>query len=487
MESCWNFVSYAHMIVQMMVMGYVLYRFAEPFMQESSREKPFPCSCAGHLSIFPLGARVHKKGAVCTGIAYFTTMLFLYFVPLKIDNFTAYSIGVAAAFLVMYRTDRRNFRQKVFIAVTFFALRWLSVYMVGIITEELYQKIISSAYMAGHPYLQLAAYIVMEILDVAAKAAVAGLGAGYIVKAYIYKNENMSLKEMFMLIVPSITGMTGYGIMQYYQSYLEISVGKAISGAYHILAFLHFGISIVTIVVMTVLFQNIRARQEEKLQNELLSAQIDSTEKHIAQVESLYQNICSIKHDMTNHILTLEGLYAGEQREEAKAYGAELKNLLSEMTGEIKSGNPVTDVILQEQRKEAEKRNIRFRTDFYYPKGSRINAFDISVILNNALQNAMENVKHCPSENVNGDAHCISVHSYHRDNAYMIEICNSFTGDLQWDMENELPVTTKRKADGHGYGLVNIRRVAEKYSGDIAIDVKNGEFCISIMLMMDSE
>lgn len=255
-------------------------------------------------------------------------------------------------------------------------------------------------------------------------------------------------------------------------------MGEAISGAYHILAFLHFGISIVTIVVMTVLFQNIKARQEEKLQNELLSAQIESTEKHIAQVESLYQNIRSIKHDMTNHILTLEGLYAGGQREEAEAYGAELKNLLSEMTGEIKSGNPVTDVILQEQKKEAEKRNIRFRTDFYYPKGSRINAFDISVILNNALQNAMENT--------NGDEPYISVHSYHRDNAYMIEICNSFTGDLQWDTENELPVTTKRKADGHGYGLANIRRVAEKYSGDIAIDVKNGAFCISIMLMMDS-
>lgn len=459
MESCWNFVSCVHMIVQMMVMGYVLYRFAKPFMQD-------------------------KKGAVCTGIVYFATMLFLYFVPLNINNFTAYSIGLAAAFLVMYRTDRRNFRQKIWIAVTFFALRWLSVYMVGIITEELYQKIIGATYMAGHPYVQLAAYIIMEILVVAAKAAVAGLGAGYIVKAYIYKNENMSLKEMFMLIVPSITGMTGYGIMQYYQSYLEISVGEAISGAYHILAFLHFGISIVTIVVMTVLFQNIKARQEEKLQNELMSAQIDSTKKHIAQVESLYQNIRSIRHDMTNHILTLEGLYAGEQREEAKAYGAELKNLLSEMTGEIKSGNPVTDVILQEQKKEAEKRNIRFRTDFYYPKGSRINAFDISVILNNALQNAMEHT--------NGDAPYISVHSYHRDNAYMIEICNSFTGDLQWDTENELPVTTKRKADGHGYGkvhgygLVNIRRVAGKYSGDIAIDVKNGEFCISIMLMMDS-
>lgn len=453
MENCWNFVSYAHIIAQMFVMGYVLYHFAKPFMQ-------------------------NKKGAVCAGAAYTVTMLCLYFVPLEINNFMAYGIGTFAAFLVLYRTDSQNLCQKIFLAVTFFALRWLSVYMVGIITGELYRKIIAAAYMSGHPYLQFAVYTVVEILDVAAKAAVAGIGAGYIVKAYIYKNENMSVKEMFMLIVPSITGMTGYGIMQYYQAYLEISVREAVSGVYYILAFLHFGISIITIVVMTVLFQNIRARQEEKLQNELLSAQIDSTEKHIAQVESLYQNIRSIKHDMTNHILTLERLYAGDKRDEAEAYGMELKNILSEMTGEIKSGNPVTDVILQEQKKETEKRHIHFHSDFYYPKGSRINAFDISVILNNALQNALENV--------DGGAPYISVHSYHRDNAYMIEISNSFTKELQWDTENELPATTKRKADGHGYGLANIRRVAGKYSGDIAIDVKDEEFRISIMLMMDS-
>lgn len=423
MENYWTIVSYAHIVAQLMAMGYVLYRFARPFMQ-------------------------NRHGAVCSGIAWFVTMLVLYIIPFEIDNFTAYGIGILSAFFVMCRADHRNFRQKIFIAVTFFALRWLSVYMVGIVTEELYQRIINAAYMVEHPYAQLTAYLVVEILDVAVKTAVAGISAGYIAKAFVYKNDNMSVKEMLMLIVPSVTGMTGYGIMQYYQTYLEMNVQEAVSGVYHILAFLHFGISIITIVVVTVLFQNIRARQEEKLQNELLSAQVDSTEKHIAQVESLYQNIRSIKHDMTNHILTLERLYAGGKEEEAKAYGVELKNVLSEVMGEIKSGNPVTDVILQEWKKEAEKKKIRFHSDFYYPKYSRINAFDISVILNNALQNAMENVKHFPSENTDGDAPYISVHSYHRDNAYMMEICNCFTGDLQWDLENELPVTTKSRWRG---------------------------------------
>lgn len=281
-----------------------------------------------------------------------------------------------------------------------------------------------------------------------------------------------------MLIVPSVTGVTGYGILINYQTSSGMSWMEPISGLYNGLAFLHFGISIITIVVVTVLFQNIKARQEEKLQNELLAIQVDSTEKHIRQVESLYQSIRSIRHDMTNHILTLERLYAGNNVEEAMDYGRELKSALSPMAGEIKTGNPVTDVILQELKSEAEKRNIHFQTDFYYPTDTNINAFDVSVILNNALQNAMENVG-------KSETPYISVLSYHSNNAYMIEVSNSFTGNLKWDEERGLPVTSKEKKDGHGYGLSNIRIVARKYSGDIAIDLKDDEFRLSIMLMME--
>ena len=66
-----------------------------------------------------------------------------------------------------------------------------------------------------------------------------------------------------------------------------------------------------------------------------------------------------------------------------------------------------------------------------------------------------------------------------------MEICNSFTGNLQWDAEGGLPVTEKEKAEGHGYGLANIRRMAGKYAGDIDIALKDGEFCLCIMLMLE--
>ncbi len=449
-------ISAVYAIVSMYGTGYILSRFTKPFIE-------------------------NKRGSACIGIAYFATMLLLYLVPIEINVFAVYSLGILSAYLVMCRIDRRNYKQKTFLAATFFSLRWLSAYMTRILTNSVYNiKAVSDAYYI--PEKQLLAKILIfggvELLDRVISLALLGISAGYIVKTYVYKREDMSRKEMFMLIVPSITGMTGYGILIRYQTSSGMSWMEPIYGLYNGLAFLHFGISILTIVVMTVLFQNIKVRQEEKLQNELLATQIDSIERHIRQVESLYQNIRSIRHDMTNHILTLERLYAGNNVAEAMDYGEELKSALSQIAGEIKSGNPVTDVILQELKNEAEKRKIRYQSDFYYPTGTNINAFDVSVILNNALQNAMENAR-------KSEAPYISVLSYHRNHAYMIEIINSFTGNLQWDEERGLPVTSKEKTEGHGYGLSNIRMVARKYAGDIAIDVKDHEFHLSIMLMMD--
>lgn len=68
---------------------------------------------------------------------------------------------------------------------------------------------------------------------------------------------------------------------------------------------------------------------------------------------------------MTNHIVTLERLYEENKTKEAVAYGTDLKAALLEVTGEIQSGNPVTDVILQERKKEAEQETLSVYSFFY--------------------------------------------------------------------------------------------------------------------------
>ena len=80
-------------------------------------------------------------------------------------------------------------------------------------------------------------------------------------------------------------------------------------------------------------------------------------------MEKLYGDIRALKHDMGNHITVLENLMMKNEREECEKYLSELKLAWSESVAEIKTGNPVTDVILMQKQKEAEEKGIDFRCD----------------------------------------------------------------------------------------------------------------------------
>ncbi|MDE5866822.1 MAG: ATP-binding protein, partial [Lachnospiraceae bacterium] len=141
-----------------------------------------------------------------------------------------------------------------------------------------------------------------------------------------------------------------------------------------------------------------------------------------------------------------------------------------------KSGNPITDVILTEKEKEAQEWGITFDYDFHYPEDEGVNAFDVSVILNNALSNAIEAARECAGP-------YIRFSSYRKNNAYMIEVRNSMSGTRTVDEGSGLPITTK--TDGmHGFGLSNIRKVAQKYYGDIHIEQDGKEFVLTVMLIL---
>ncbi len=456
-----NLVAGLWSVVEPILEGYCLGRLVKPFME-----------------------RKEKVGLVRA--AYFLTRLMFIIMNCRLSTTASVMIGIFVAFLVMCRTDQRNYEQKIFLMATFFSLCWLAYAISEILYDNLYGFVTHTDFMAKSPdYLWDALYVAMCTVYLMSEILILLAGIWCVRKVYAYKSANMTKKELFILLAPVFTGAVGFEIIHYYRSFYIREIGRP-TEAYEIWAVIYYAVSIVVVVAVIGLYQSMKVKQEEKLQNELLAAQIDSIRHHIGQVECLYQNIRSIKHDMANHIMTLERLYARDKTEEARAYSTELKTTLAEVVGEIKSGNPVTDVILQELKSEAEKRNIRFQSDFYYPTGTNINAFDVSVILNNALQNAMEHIMHFPLENAGkSEIPYISVLSYHRNNAYMIEISNSFAGNLQWDEERGLPVTSKEKTDGHGYGLSNIRMVARKYSGDIAIDLKDDEFRLSIMLMME--
>lgn len=452
-EKCWMVTSKISVIALLMITGIYFGKFVCPYIKK-------------------------KKGAVAVSIVYITIMLVLYMIPPQIDNFSAYLIGVIAAFLAMYVEDRRNIYQKIFLAITFFSIRWLTVAMAGRLDDLVTKALVFRNMSAEKVWLQYGLYVGTRVLDIVLCIAFIAVAIGLINKAYIYKKDEMSVKEMVMLIIPSLVGVTGYGILQYYLMIYERDTGKNLIDTYEFygaLSFLHYLISIVAILVVIVMFQNWKEMQEEQRGQELVLNQISDMKKHIGEVEKLYRDIRSMRHDMGNHIQTLEHLVAHNNMDDATEYLEHLKNEWDEVSPEIKTGSPVIDVILMEKLREAKERQIRFLSDFHYPHNTKLNAFDLSVIMNNALNNCMENVS--------GDDPYISISSFRKNSIFMITIKNSFGGQLNFG-DSDLPETTKSGRE-HGIGLNNIRRVARMYMGDISLEQGNEEVILSIMMQVE--
>lgn len=452
-EKCWMITSKISVLALLMITGIYFGKFVCPYIKK-------------------------KKGAVAVSIVYITIMLVLYMIPPQIDNFSAYLIGVIAAFLAMYVEDRRNIYQKIFLAITFFSIRWLTVAMAARLDDLVTKALVFRNMSAEKVWLQYGLYVGTRVLDIVLCIAFIAVAIGLINKAYIYKKDEMSVKEMVMLIIPSLVGVTGYGILQYYLMIYERDTGKNLIdtyGFYGALSFLHYLISIVAILVVIVMFQNWKEMQEEQRGQELVLNQISDMKKHIEEVEKLYRDIRSMRHDMGNHIQTLEHLVAHNNMDDATEYLEHLKNEWDEVSPEIKTGSPVIDVILMEKLREAKERQIRFLSDFHYPQNTKLNAFDLSVIMNNALNNCMENVS--------GDDPYISISSFRKNSIFMITIKNSFGGQLNFG-DSDLPETIKSGRE-HGMGLNNIRRVARMYMGDISLEQGNEEVILSIMMQVE--
>lgn len=206
-----EYISYRMPMIESVIVGYCLYRLVNPFMK-------------------------NKKGAVCVGATYFMTMLILYKVPtMHFDIFTAYSIGTFCAFLVMCLTERRNYEQKAFIAVTFFSLHWFAFAMAEILCDRMYSFALDTEYMSLHPDMWFVLYVGVYVLNLTMGFLFMAISIWCILKNYEYKYLKMEKKELLVLTVPSVMGVLGFESMWYYRTSYIAESGRH-SDIYDVLA-----------------------------------------------------------------------------------------------------------------------------------------------------------------------------------------------------------------------------------------------------------
>lgn len=419
----------------------------------------------------------NKKTALLSGVSYVAVMLILWYEPYYLPSFWAYLIGALSGLCVMCLMERENFLQKIFLAWTFYAVRWL-VARTTVTVAALLWKVF---FLWTPGYIDVAEgyylYLVQCMTEILLQIVLFIITIGLIVRAYCGKRQKMQGREFLLMSLPLFTSVMGYAYVKYiWESPAGLQADEFDSPVfYHGMVLLYCLSLYIPIVVVIALFQNIKERQREEIQKELLTGQMEDMKRHIREVEELYQEIRSLKHDMGNHVMVLQKL-EGREREQ---YAKSLQEQYMAVAEGIQSGNPVTDVILMEWRREALAKGIVFDCSFLYPAGREVDAFDISIILNNAIANALEAVK---GQEEGGSAGYVRITSALRENVYIIEVENTFSGGIVRDRESDLPITTKEDKVFHGFGLRNICRVAQKYHGDMEVQVQGQVFRLSVML-----
>lgn len=449
---------------------------------------------------------VERRKAKYVGWVYAAGMFVMGLPLFYISTMLAYGSVTAAAFLVMWWLDREHTAQKLFLAVTFFCVRWQAWRIVTCISNEIYYLTVSIQ-MPVNNMLWFRIYVAMRACTVALGCALMCGGVRCLLWSYGNRREHMNIREFLLLVMPSVSGVFAYGVFRYYNYIYERDSGKSpfeLYGSYDLIILLYTVASFVTIFVMTYVFRQWKNEQEEDKQKEVLVRQMEDMENHIAEAQRLCRDMRMLRHDMGRHLMMLEQLYGKGAYEEAEAYARTLKQEAQVAASEITSGNPVTDVILSGRKKEMEEKGILFDCDFHYPQKGELDAFDVSIILNNALSNAIEaaererampaargqdtdrdNGEGFPKDGDFKNVTIVSLTSRIMKNMYMIEVRNSYRGELQIDEANGLPRTTK-SGDSHGFGLANIRHVARKYFGDIEIgkEAYEGRECCVLRVML---
>ncbi len=234
---------------------------------------------------------------------------------------------------------------------------------------------------------------------------------------------------------------------------------------------------LISIILNAYIFKKIIQVKDIEQKNLLMEQQFKLQLNHSKNLEGLYSGIRSIKHDMNNHLLCLKNLAQNGNVEEINNYLHTLGQTIEKLDYNIKTGNAISDAIINEKYNIAKMGNIKFDCDFILPNELILDSVDLCVVLSNSLDNAIEACMKIQDETVDKE---ISITSYIQGLYLIIEVSNTIVDKLQCN-GNKI-ATTKQDKTNHGIGISNIEMIAKKYNGIVDVIIEKNKFILNVML-----
>ena len=204
---------------------------------------------------------------------------------------------------------------------------------------------------------------------------------------------------------------------------------------------------------------------EYELFTHQLQEQLSRQMRHYQSYRKYTESYRAFRHDYEKLMASIKSLLRRQKYNKAIKMLDDIHDTMQKSVQIHKnySDNMILDAILQDTADACEEKNIRFQAHAHLPESVPMEDLDIIRVFSNITDNAIE-----ACNKVSNSQRFIEMTSNSTQDWTIIEVCNSFDGDLLIVGDNLS--TTKEDKDFHGLGLQIIRETIEGMGGLVFIE-----------------
>lgn len=232
------------------------------------------------------------------------------------------------------------------------------------------------------------------------------------------------------------------------------------------------------------LFDKMTEYYQMQSEKEVLVEQLRAYKQHIKLISENQQKIKELRHDIKNHFSYLSAFLKNADVEGASAYLQKISGYISNPMVFVDSGNQTLDSFLNYKIGEISRLLVNISLDIRLPQQIPYGDFDLCMVLGNLLDNSYEALYH----QTVGETKRFSLKMHYERGMLYIKITNTYSGSLRKVMKDkeQIYLTTKRDTSQHGNGLSHVKKMVQRYGGEVKINDSNHLYCVELLLYENS-
>ena len=244
---------------------------------------------------------------------------------------------------------------------------------------------------------------------------------------------------------------------------------RATGSAYEIYVYLAYLLADILALLMQ---EGLLHETDLTLKNEIIGQLLASEQKKQRMSAENIELINRKCHDLKHQ---LEGLRRMKSDEERNAYIGQVEDAVLFYESAVKTGNETLDLILMEKQLYCKEHGITLTSVCDGEGLKMLDTMDLYALFGNALDNAIESVIGEAPEN-----RIVSFRAGTRGGFLSIHFENYLGHALT--MRDGLPLTSKDDLRYHGFGVLSIRHIVQKYGGTMSIRTDQNLFRLDILI-----